>query len=226
MKKYTQRELINEISWSGVATGIGKGIGRAGLGLLRSISPTAGKLVDKLIKVDDNKTYGSPIDAVKATIKYLRKSGQIDAANLIDEIDATTYAKLKQRASGVTTAPTRLRTFDISQSKNTKYFLVSFGLSSPFAGDTRAIGTQFARLGMQRDKEGMLFTVTKEPSLNRLETSKWRVVKVEDATPALPTAGNEVNNTTPATKAAAAKPDPATTYLASRGVRKKIKTAS
>lgn len=231
MKKYTQRELINEISWSGVATGIGKGIGRAGLGLLRSISPTAGKLVDKLIKVDDNKTYGIPMDAVEATIKYLLKTGQIASRpRNISEIDATKYAKLKQYASGNSPDHSRHKTFNLNLAKRTKYYYVGFERS---VSNSKGLAIRNPNAPGEY-RQDMLFTVVKAPHTNKLETVKWRVEKVEDATPP-PKPGGEVGYTSSdadkasadiARKAAAAKPDPATTYLASRGVRKKIKPAS
>ena len=212
MKKHTQRELINELTWAGVGKGIGKGIGRAGLGLLRAISPKAGALADKLLKVDDKQEYSTPKDAVKGTIKYLLKSGQIkdyQKPNVIDEIDATNYVELRDRAAGREKPRPRLKTFDLSQSKLIKYFLVSSGVSSSFTGDSRNI--THGSLGFMKGKTGMLFTVVKTPSANRLETAKWKVEKVEDATPALPEQKEEQGKVapTPATKsivaAAAAK---------------------
>ena len=201
MKKYTQRELINELSWSGVATGIGKGIGRAGVGLLRSISPKAGALADKLLKVDDKPTYGTPIDAVKSTIKYLLKSGQIVLQpDQIKEIDATSYSKLKLWADGKKETPSRLRNFDLSQSKLIKYYYVGYkrtvtsskGLTIPFDQSSPE----------ESHRRDMFFTVVKAPSSNRLETAKWRVEKVEDATPPAQSketgekGNNTANNTT------------------------------
>ena len=230
MKKYTQRELINEISWSGVATGIGKGIGRAGLGLLRSISPKAGALADKLLKVDDNPTYGTPIDAVNSAIKYLIKSGQITPeSRQISEINATQYSKLKQRATNKTEIPSRLRNFDLSKSKLTKYYYVGYKRTS----------SSKEGLSMPRDqtspdeshRKDMLFTVIKAPSSNRLETAKWRVEKVEDATPPPPKPGTEVNPAQPKTVVAAAvdgtatQPKPITRVPIAPGVTKKIRTS-
>jgi len=209
MKKYTQRELINEISWSGV----GKGIGRAGLGLLRSISPTAGKLVDKLIKVDDNKTYGAPMDAAKATIKYLLKSGQlVKQPPIIKEINATQYTKMKQ-ASLVKTS-SRSRNFDLNQSKRTKYYYVGYNRPLPTGtmgfGKPGVISTPddivslhpgYQTFAAEGDLKDMLFTVVQATALNKLETLKWKVEKVEDATPRLPSQ-QEGGNTTPDTKTA------------------------
>jgi hypothetical protein len=173
MRKYTQRELIQEGPFWKAAAGMaaspaGRVAGRAALGLARFISPTLGGLIDKgLAKLSDLKgTYLTPERAVDGALKALQETNQIKAYGTKKELTPAQYQQKKNDSTQG--RPTR-RTLDVGfRSTSNKYYECELEIVNDNGSST---------------KGNFAFTISSTSDIKNPKIFIWKAVTVEDITP-------------------------------------------